>query len=285
MSHNTIHLGNDLRSWLGDELRKDEGLTVVHAGHYAIDSSQGSPADHLSSRNSQPPWLVQFLDFTRITWEIACKAVAALPPPSRPYLMTLVNDWQFLTANGTPDRRVRERKIVKLRRMYYDGTPALPLYHREVMKAHGLDDDRIFKAADDRWLFSESDLRRHLARTVRLAFRNGTAATMGLASTFDESGHPKVTVTSALDGEFCLLFCGSTNCAGEVVQLLKDLHDRGVRRFVNLYPYTCMGPVITGSMFARQMFGRGAMKVVNLAVPFLPPSDDMARVVLDTSKF
>ena len=276
----SIRLGKDLTSWLVEELTRDEGLTVVHAGHFIIDSSGSWARDHLSSEESLPEGLESFIEFTRITWDIACTAVMATPEPVRPYLFTLVNDWQFISIS-LPKRRKQESLAAAIREEYYRQTPSFPNFHLGVMAARGIEESRVFKASDERWLFSESDLRHQLARTVRTLLRNGKGAEMALARTFDENGHPKVSVTSSLAGEYCLLFCGSTNCAGEVMQLLKDLHERGVRRCVNLYPYQCMGPVLTGTNLAREMFGLLGMKVINLAVPFLPHSDGLARVAVD----
>jgi hypothetical protein len=84
-----------------------------------------------------------------------------------------------------------------------------------------------------------------------------------------------------LGGRYCLLFCGSTGCAGEVVELLRELQTRGVTRFINLFPFPCREPVVAGTALARQLFQIDKMRIINIALP-LATVDHDAPVLIET---
>jgi hypothetical protein len=204
--------------------------------------------------------------FSQNTWHAACRAVADCPDGNRPQLIILVNDWQFLVPKD-PEKRRRESLAASLRREYYNRVPTLPLLHMRTMASCGLPTEQILPASQKHWMFSESGLRQKLAATIRALMKEEPAAKrLGLYKHFDGKWQPIVCAQSEDGTRYPLLYCGNSNCAGEVVELLRDLYTRQVRHFVNVFPAQCKVPVETGTEIARQLFGLDGMTVANIAV-------------------
>lgn len=243
------------------------GRMVIHAGHFIISAADDSACDHLCDTGPLKQGVEEYVGFTKLTWQLGCSVLKMIDCTADIQLMVLVNDWQFLVP-ALPDRAERERKATHLRTSYYCNTPALPRYHAEVLAAHGLQSDSILKCSSSRWLFSETALRQELARTVAGLMRDTEAEQrFGLRKYFTAQGEPVVKVEMCEGREYSLLYCGNTNCAGEIVQLLKILYEQGVRTFFNLYPIQCREPVLIGTTLAHQLFQLDSMQVVNVAIP------------------
>jgi hypothetical protein len=267
----SIEFGAPLEDSLVSLILQETGCRcVIHGGHYALSSHGGSLRDHLSGSPPCQALPAGFTEFSRRTWELACRVVARTKAEgSDVALMVLVNDWQFVSSSGS-DRRTAEQMGDLQRRSYYEAVSTLPAYYLDCLRRHELSGDSILKAREDRWLFSESELRALLPGAVRELEEAGLAIERGLRKSFSEHGQPIVSVdrsqASELGGEMCLLYCGTTGCSGEVVQLLKSLYDRGVGLFLNIYPEICRGPVTVGTEVARQAFLLNGMRIRNIAL-------------------
>ncbi|HTQ80594.1 MAG TPA: hypothetical protein VMM92_11395, partial [Thermoanaerobaculia bacterium] len=248
---------------------------VVHAGHYVLDGSSLALTEEIEEMAA----MGDFAAFTRYSWRLGCELVAAaLGRGQTAQLMVLVNDWQFVRDTaGT--RRDSERFAAQLRQQYYERRSSLPEHHLQVLTELGLKAADILKATEDRWLFSESDLRTALGRSVAALFAAGKAEERGLTRHFQPSGDPVITVCSSMGAEMNLLFCGSTNCAGEVIELLRELSERDLGLFINLYPRPCLAPVSTGTILAGQLYGLHGLRVVNVALPLGIDGDPLHSIV------
>jgi hypothetical protein len=243
-----------------------DGLMVIHAGHFAIDSAGGAASDHLNGTERLGGGLPHFMGMTAASWEMACEAIQRTPDKNVK-LMVLANDWQFLLPHQG-NVRERKRQAARVRREYYDRTPGLPHYHWAEMQRRGLHLEQVLHADAKHVLFSESELRQQLQSSLDpFLHDNERAEKFGLRKHFSPTGEPIVDVESDFGGRYCLLFCGSTGCAGEVVELLHQLQLRNVTRFINLYPFPCREPVITGTGLARQLFQIESMRIINVALP------------------
>jgi hypothetical protein len=152
----------------------------------------------------------------------------------------------------------QEREKVEMRRRYYESVPKLPRYYMGVAEASGITSDQVFKASDSCWLFSEAELRQRFVQRLQLLVE----ADPGLERIVEQSGPRICTVVDNQSVE--LSRCGTTNCLGEFIELLKQLYDRGVRSFINIYPTDCREFVDQGTNVARELFGLKGMEIVNI---------------------
>jgi hypothetical protein len=250
---------------LDSEKFKDKPV-VIHSGHYFLNIEDGEATDYMHDPDSAKPAFADLVRFSTKTWEVACDSVAARSTKQHCQLMVLVNDWQHVIPKE-PTRRQREQKADHLRMMYYIGVPSLPWFHLNAMTSRNLDPwVHFFPFSCDQYLFSESRLRARFATTLKTVMKDPVrAAELGVTTEHDGNNEPIISLQT--DGQSCtLLHCGNANCAGEVVELLKELYERGVRNFINIYPGCCHIPVESGTEISRQLFGLDGMEVVNIAV-------------------
>jgi len=256
----------DLRALLSEVLEEGSGPAVLQAGHFALDLPDGVVSDRLSVDAGvlRSP----FAMFADSTWRAACSLVSTLKQNNVddvPTLMVLVNDWQFLRRKEE-DRRRQESAASRARKAYYQSVNRLPRMHETALVEAGLTRSDVFKCNPERWLFSEHDLRVGLAATLRRLRLEGRSEELGIVETRTATGDPVIRIRSTMDAEVCLLYCGNTNCAGEVVELLRVLQDRGVRRFVNLFPLECLTPVEAGTAVANDLFDLTGLLIANIGL-------------------
>ncbi len=267
MSHSAHSSSSVLDALLVSELASAASQSVtIHAGHYALFSDrQSGVSDYLHDLDTEGAEL-GIVDLCRATWEAACRSVATALPQTKAQLMVLVNDWQFVSRNQEL-RRENEQAASRMREQYYLATPTLSDYHLNEMDRHGLPTDLILRCREDQWLFSESALRNELNPLIHEVLEDEQrAVTCGIRKHYTENGEPIIDVCDDESGKVRLLYCGNTNCAGEVVSLLGNLFARGVRRFLNIYPAQCREPVSAGTRLAYRLFRLDGFVVTNVAV-------------------
>jgi hypothetical protein len=247
----------------------DPASTVVLAGHFAIYTAGGRAADLLDD-----PLATQrtdMVEFARQSWIAGCDAVAAAPAMR---LLVLVDDIQFVRP-ALPDRGARERLAAALAADYVRRTPTLPSFHLREMDERALGRDQVLRRRDDGWLFSERALRGAAVHRIRdvaapeSAFADSIRAP-GESSLVASADASRIVVRDPVLGEHTLVHSGNTSCAGGYLELVAQLHDRGITRLVAIVPRRCLGPVTMGTHLARTMFGATGIEVVNI------PSDGEA---------
>ena len=246
----------ELSRILREELNGFRGKSVVHAGHYFLEVVDGRAVDHLEEPESTNQAFRDLINFSHQTWSTACRTITECDVSDRPRLIILVNDWQYFIPKESNKRR-RESLAAQLRRQYYSETAKASSFHLMTMTAHGLPSEQILPSSESHWLFSESGLRTRFASTVRSLVKDSAAAKqLGLSQHLDGNRQPIISAQSE-GQEYPLLYCGNTNCAGEVVELLGQLYAQGVKLFINIYPGQCLLSVEKGTEIARQIFGLG----------------------------
>lgn len=260
-----------LVSRLKEALAGSESPIVIQAGHFALDWLDGQASDRLEPTDGALGQ--RFGAFCSESWGVGMALVRCLDEGGREgsLLMTLVNDWQFLRPmahrNLKGDRRREfERQAALARNRYYHTTSRLPQALLKRLGDAGLTSERIFKSSASRWLFSETELREGLAKTLMRERRDGRLGELGVLEETLPGGGTAIRARSTLDQEVCLLYCGSANCAGEVVELLRVLYGRGIRSFVNIFPTECESPVAAGTTIGLDMFKLMDFRIVNVAM-------------------
>ena len=251
-----------LTDWLRTEVSAARpGEVAVLAGHFAIFTSGADAVDLLDERDIPNGAPRELLDFTRFSWAAACAALAGVRE-RRARLVVLVDDLQFVRPELT-DRATRERLASELVNRYLTRVNALPEYHARVLRAHGLDDSVVLAHSENRWLFSERELRQELVRHLKDEIDTGSAGAKGLHSNEDRS---TISVTDPDYGDYCIVQSGHTNCAGGYVELLAQLSSRGVRTLIALVPMRCIGPITMGTALVSRLGGTDGVSVINVAI-------------------
>lgn len=234
-------------------METDPDGTVVLAGHFAIYSAGGRATDHLDDAGALGAQ-AGFVEFTRASWQAACELAA----PGAQRLLVLVDDIQYVRP-ALDDRGTRERLGAALAADYLRRTPALPPFHARELEARGIGAGRIVKRREDGWLFSERTLREEAVARIRASVAGNPALAASESGSRIQMHDPEL-------GEHTLVHSGHTSCAGGYLELVMQLHERGVRRLVAVVPRRCLGPVTVGSRIAATHFGARGIEVVNIAI-------------------
>jgi hypothetical protein len=240
-------------------LRAEEGLTVIHAGHFLLRGRKSVPDEGEPAQAEQQ----NLAGLTMESWDLACRLASMRDAPSI-QLMTLVNDWQVPKATGRTRRTIEQRCALQAAR-YFERTKRLPPEHMSLLDRYGLTDRYIFKHSQSQWLFSERALRSRLVTLLDESFRTGAASTIGLERHRTQSGQPTIEMNVGSES-VVISHSGHTNCAGEVVALLAETGSRGVKCFVNIYPSICEPGVSIGCALAPRLTHLSGSIVINVAV-------------------
>jgi hypothetical protein len=263
---------SSLAEWLRNEISSAQaGDVAILAGHYAIFSSGATPVDLLDDAAESPPGAAEMIAFTRQTWRAACEA---LEPESsgRASLLVLVDDIQFVRP-PLEDRGAGERLGAALAASYLRRMRTLPESHARDMRERSIEAARVLRHDDGRWVFSERELRTEAVKHLRERLHAGSSANARLTSSADES---RIDVTVPGQTEYCLVHSGRTNCAGGYLELLSDVHRRGVRTLIALVPMRCLGPVTVGTALAHRLYALDGLSIVTVAVPDISTGADAA---------
>jgi hypothetical protein len=238
--------------------------TAVLAGHFAIYTAGGKAADFLDDPSPMSAH-TDMVGFARSSWTAACEAVApAIGGQAK--LLVLVDDLQFVRP-ALPDRGARERLAAALAADYLRRTPTLPGFHMRELESRGMDEERVVRQEPSRWIFSERALRHAAVERVRGAAE--VAAQLpenrdDRARLLSNPDGNRIVVRDAELGEHTIVHSGHTSCAGGYLELILQLHARGIRKLVAVVPSRCLGPVTLGTALARSVFGATGLEVVNL---------------------
>jgi len=260
MSH-TVDLAT-VPEWLGREVENGGSDVAVFGGHFAIFSAGATATDLLDDATTIPDGAEEMLEFTRLTWRWLCDAARA-NPTSQFRAVVMADDIQFVRPI-TQDRAVAERLAAALARDYFESHGTLPDFHLRELTTRGLATSRVLHHTDQRWLFSERDLRHAAVRRVRQHHTTGGGSRAGLTSS--DNGNT-MTVTLPEQGDYCLVHSGHTTCAGGYVELLASLYERGIRRLIAFVPMRCLSQVSLGTELAMSLFQLPGFAVTNVAVP------------------
>lgn len=273
-------LSNTLRNVILEELSNTAGTsTVINAGYFDLSFRGGNARDPFCDLESGHSSSLHSAEVATRTWHGTCQALKRYGGLQYVKLMAVVNDWQRLQppANSHHEREV---EAARLRSEYYQSVPTLPQPYLQMLAEYGISTENIFKQDSNCWMFSEHRLRKSFGTAASAMLRDdpGTAEACGLRC--EISGQQKGLFFSGEDGvDYCLLHSGNTNCAGEMVQLLHELNQRGAQRFINVYPAQCRNPVGVGTAVARSMYDIGGLSVTNVAVSSI--GADAVQIFID----
>jgi len=193
------------------------------------------------------------------TWRLGTRLVDQLRKKGTgAFLTTIVNDWQYLP-------RSRPGEATARRRLFYDRQrDPLPSYFR-VLQTHGLDSAAIASIGTHRVFLSEYWLRRRLERHLKAIKRANGVGSGQLHWEKNREGNSCLMLDEP-DGKKCVLECGQSDCAGEVMEMLYLCAIKGFRNVVSFVPAECERPVNEGTRRAMTLFELADFHVTNITL-------------------
>ncbi|MBO9489839.1 hypothetical protein J7384_05645 [Endozoicomonas sp. G2_1] len=245
---------------------KGHAESVILCGHYLLRWKDKIYSDHLGEWPNED----HIQSFCSETFDIGCEQASATGHQSVKLLL-LANDWQNLNL----DRRIKtkEKQILthELLSNYYSSLESIPKFLLKKLSAFSLEPSCIEKYGEQNWIFSEYALRESFAQYI-----NSIESSNDSIFTYTQNSQ-KITAinTNSYDIEeyhsnpqsVPLLCENSANCAGEVIELLKEMENRGVNSMVIIYPLSCFNFVNLGTLVFKELFPSSSISITNIALP------------------
>ncbi|KAB8190937.1 hypothetical protein FH608_033375 [Nonomuraea phyllanthi] len=166
-------------------------------------------------------------------------------------LLLLINDWQYVPTAGRP--------ASELRAEFFAGLGTLPASYEKVLCEAGLSQDSVLPSRKHPIAFPETWLKYRFQKAADRFVKEGR-----LEKRYLDSG-PRDTEVSFLDAEGnyrTLISCGITGCAGEITEMVSEVHRAGYTNLLIFAPGECMMPVETGVDIALNLYDLPGMRVV-----------------------
>lgn len=256
--HRLVGSEAELRAAIDGELVGRSGGFVVMGGHFMLmaDADTGAlvpgvvreqRSDTMRSRVAGRVGI-----FPEYTWELAVDLVGS---HSRAFddsrLLLLVNDWQYVP--------VTEKSAGELRAEFYAGFTRLPADYEKALREAGLGPDRVLPSRKHPLAFPETWLKYRFQKAADKLVRQGLLEKRVL----DTGGADTEVAFLDDDGNYrTLISCGVTGCAGEITEMVAEVHRAGHRTLVVFAPGECLAPVQTGVSTALSLYRLPDMLVV-----------------------
>lgn len=166
-------------------------------------------------------------------------------------LLLLVNDWQYVPDSGTAS---------DYRSAFYDTFAELPpIYSSRLKVSDQLSEKDILSSRRHTLAFPETWLRYRFQNAAARLVKAGKLQKRFLE---DKPGKSEVSFTDASGSSLPLISCGITGCAGEITEMISEVHRAGGRYLVILAPAECHTPIRTGIEIALSLYNLRSMKVL-----------------------
>jgi len=249
----------ELRDVIADELsRVPLDKLVVMGGHFMLfqdeDSKRLVPGvvEEQSSDVMRRRVAGRVGIFPEYTWRLAAELVREHTEEcSDARLLLLVNDWQYVPADGRPASALRAE--------FFEGLTALPAGYLRILAQTGLGPERILPSRKHPLAFPETWLKYRFQKTADRFVKQGRLEKRFLA----EGGTDTEVAFLDEDGNYtALISCGVTGCAGEITEMVSEVYKAGYRTVVVFAPGECLEPVRTGVQIALNLYDLPGMVVL-----------------------
>jgi hypothetical protein len=167
-------------------------------------------------------------------------------------LLLLVNDWQYVPEHG---------EAASYRSAFYEKFTELPLIYASRLQASThLTKQDILSSRRHKLAFPETWLRYRFQNTAKRLVKTGKLQKRCL---LDKPGQSEVSYTDNSGTSLPLISCGITGCAGEITEMISEVHRSGGRYLLILAPAECHAPIQAGVEIALSIYDlRGMMILV-----------------------
>ncbi|MBP2707932.1 hypothetical protein JOL79_29545 [Microbispora sp. RL4-1S] len=257
--HRLVSSERELREVIRRELPAGEldGL-VVMGGHFMLFEEESSgrlvpgvieeQRDEVMRRRIEGRVGV----FPGYTWDLSidlARSYTAAGVDAR--LLLLINDWQYVPSAG--------RSASELRAEFFAGLTALPPSYEEALRAAGLPTDVVLPSRKHPLAFPETWLKYRFQKAADRFVKQGLLERRYL----DGARHDTEVAFLDGDGNYrTLISCGVTGCAGEITEMISEVHRAGHRSILIFAPGECLQPVRTGVDIALNLYELSGMRIV-----------------------
>ncbi len=166
-------------------------------------------------------------------------------------LLLLVNDWQYV-----PD----EGKAGDYRSSFYENFSRLPpTYANRLGMSSHLGSEHLLPSRRHPIAFPETWLRYRFQNKAAQLVKGGRLQKRYLD---EKPGQSEISFTDPSGLSLPLISCGVTGCAGEIVEMISEVHRAGRRYMIILTPGECHSPVRAGIGIALSLYGLSGMKIL-----------------------
>ncbi|MGI5274502.1 LPD16 domain-containing protein [Nonomuraea sp. CA-218870] len=266
-THRLVASEQELRETISRELAAaDLGEPVIMGGHFMLfeDDATGRlvpgviEEQHDETMRRRVTGRVGI--FPRYTWRLSLDL-------ARPYvesgvgarLLLLINDWQYVPRTGRP--------ASELRAEFFEGLTELPAAYRDDLAEAGLSADLVLPSRKHPLAFPETWLKYRFQKAADKFVKQGLLEKRFLGADEpagpDQPGRDTEVAFLDADGNYrTLISCGVTGCAGEITEMIAEVHRAGHRTILIFAPGECLMPVRTGVEIALSLYGLRGMRVV-----------------------
>ncbi|MBC6972881.1 hypothetical protein H9I32_10970 [Bacillus sp. Xin] len=167
------------------------------------------------------------------------------------YLL-LINDWQYVPSTNT--------SVSDLRKEFYERYTEIPeAYVTSLEKSKYFNQRNILSSRKNPIFFPETWLKYRFQKSASKLVKEGKLEKRMLN---DRENQSEVSFVDA-DGNYkTLISCGVTGCAGEITEMIAEVHKAGYRALLLFAPGECYQPVRTGIEIALNLYNLTGMKVI-----------------------
>ncbi|QWI73212.1 hypothetical protein ER45_027945 (plasmid) [Bacillus mycoides] len=166
--------------------------------------------------------------------------------------LLLINDWQYVPSTNT--------SASDLRKEFYENYTEIPeAYVTSLEKSKYFNLQNILSSRKNSIFFPETWLKYRFQKSASKLVKEGKLEKRMLN---DRESQSEVSFVDA-DGNYkTLISCGITGCAGEITEMIAEVHKAGYRALLLFAPGECYQPVRTGIEIALNLYNLSGMKVI-----------------------
>lgn len=260
-THSIIASEEELLAFVQEELSSavSDDL-VIMAGHYMLfeDENTGALVPGVIEEQTSDTMRTRIERrvgiFPGYTWDLAVDlAEKHASRFTATKLLLLINDWQYVPTQG--------RSASELRAEYFAGMTELPARYRErLARSAELSTESVLASRKHPLAFPETWLKYRFQKAADKLVKQGKLEKRMLET--GREGDAEVSFLDA-DGNYrTLISCGVTGCAGEITEMIAEVHRAGHRTLLIFAPGECFAPVRTGAEIALELYGLADMHVL-----------------------
>lgn len=166
--------------------------------------------------------------------------------------LLLINDWQYVpSANAN---------VSDLRKEFYERYIEIPeAYLTSLEQSKYFNHESILSSRKNSIFFPETWLKYRFQKSASKLVKEGKLEKRMLN---DRENQSEVSFVDE-DGNYkTLISCGVTGCAGEITEMIAEVHKAGYRSLLLFAPGECYQPVRTGIEIALNLYNLTGMKVI-----------------------
>ncbi|MGN9788364.1 LPD16 domain-containing protein [Nonomuraea sp. ZG12] len=260
-AHRLVASEQELREVIGRELPgAGLGELVIMGGHFMLfeDDATGRLVPGIIEEQRDDIMRRRVAGrvgvFPGYTWRLAADLARAYTDAGAAIrLLLLVNDWQYVPKTDRPASALRAE--------FFEGFTALPAGYLSALDEAGLSPDVVLPSRKHPLAFPETWLKYRFQKAADKFVKQGLLEKRFLDA--GESGRDTEVAFLDAEGNYrTLISCGITGCAGEITEMISEVHRAGHRSILIFAPGECLVPVQTGVEIALNLYDLRGMRVV-----------------------